>query len=192
MSLIDTITARITAHPGEPLVLTDTEIDALGDTDIALLVETYGGSVLLSMPARERAFFDWLAREDAPVWRDLWGDDEDMLVTLAYLKDLRAGARGFLICDLADEPNYYFTPRHIKPDGMVALDAILTKASAGEDLSIAEALMFDILIGPIDLWHFCHARGVPLAAARRAVDELDSHGWLVHLTAREDLVRYIE
>ncbi len=192
MPLIDTITARITAHPGEPLLLTDAEIDALGDTDIAMLVETYGGSVLLSMPARERAFFDWLAREAPDVWDDLWGDDEDMLITLPFLKDLRAGARGFLICDLAEVPNYYFTPKHVKPDGFAALEDIFAKASAGKDLSIAEALMFDIIIGPIDLWHFCYARQVPLASARRAVAELDRHGWLVHLPAREDLVRYME
>ena len=176
---------------GGILEVADAEIDALSDDDITALRQEYGAHTLMRLPPRERAFFDWLKENDPAVWDDLWKDDEDMLVTLAFLADLRRGGRGFLICELEDVPNYFFTPRHVKPDGIEALNEILTKAAAGDELALGEALMFEIVSGPMDIWHFCHKYGADLARAKREIARLVDHDWLVHLPAREDCARYI-
>lgn len=192
MVVRDILEERIQAAAGAPLEATDEEIDALSDDDIAFLVERHSSNALLRLPPRERAFFDWVKREDPAVWADLWGDDEDMLVALAFLSDFRATGHGFLICELERQPNYYFTPLHVKPDGVMSMPGILRRAKRGEELSVSEGLMFEILAGRTDIWHFCYKYGVPLAAGKGTVHALEQRGWLAHVTAREDSIRYVE
>ncbi len=191
MSMLQIIEERIRER-GSPLEMTDEELDSLSDADIAQLMEKHGGHILMRLPPRERRFFDWLRVEDPDVWNDLWCGDEDPCVALAFLPALRAGGRGFPICDLELEPNYYFTPRHIKPDGAAGLEGIIARAAAGGDLAVGEALMFEIVSDPIDIWHFAWKHGVPIQRLREVVAELVEHDWLAHLTEREDLARYIE
>jgi hypothetical protein len=191
MNARDILEARIAAAAGAPLEATDEEIDALSDDDVAYLVDRHGSGVLLRLPPRERTFFDWVKREDEAVWTDLWESDENLLVALAFLGDLRASGPGFLICELEGPPNYFFTPRHIKPEGLAAMPGILARAERGGELSTAEGLMFAILAGPVDIWHFCYKYNVPLRAGKDVVDALEQHGWLAHVTSREDSIRYV-
>jgi hypothetical protein len=192
MSFFENIIQRITGAPGEEVELSDAEIDSLTDEDIRYLQAMFGAHTLMKIPEREMHFFDWLKAEDAPVWDELWEDDADMCVSLAFLENFRMGANGFLICDLEDTDNYFFTVRHIKPDGVAGLSKIIDKAAKGRQLSISEALLFEISVAPIDVWHFCYKHRVPLSRGKAAVADLDSHQWLVHLTKSEDLVKYLE
>jgi hypothetical protein len=190
MNILENIETRILA--GTPLRLSDEEIDALTAQDIAVLQERHMGNVLMHIPPRERQFFDWLKTEDPAVWTDLWQDDEDLLVTLAFLAAFKKGGTGFVICDLIDQPNYFFTPRHVKPDGMKALQTIIARAEKNEELSIAEGLLFDIVVAPTDIWHFCYKYAVPLEKAKKAVAQLAALDWIVHLPEHDDHVRYLE
>ncbi len=178
----------------EPVILdlSDVEIDSLTERDIELLQAEFGSRVLMRLPPREREFMAWLKQEDPDIYEDLWEDDEDLLVSLSYLSSLQKGGPGFAICELAFHDNYYFTQRHFKQHGLEAVPGILAKAEKGGELSIGEVLMFEILRNPIDLWHFCHRYGVPLAKGRAVVRELVVHEWLVHLTRSEDLASYLE
>ncbi|MFA6234248.1 MAG: hypothetical protein WC824_08695 [Bacteroidota bacterium] len=180
-----------TAQPAI-LDLTDAEVDSLSASDIEALEEEFRSNVLMKLPPREQAFMDWLKREDPGIYEDLWEDDEDLLVSLSFLPAMQKGGSGFSICELAFHDNYYFTQRHVKPTGIAAMPGILARAQKGEELSIGEVLMFEIVRAPIDLWHFCYRYGVPLKRGRAVVRELDANQWLVHLPRGEDLSSYIE
>lgn len=174
------------------LELTDEEIDGLSDRDIELLQAEFGATVLMKLPPREQTFMQWLREEDAGVYEDLWEDDTALLVSLSFLTDFRHGGPGFQICELEEHDNYFFTPRHVKKEGAAALRDILARAQKGEELAVEEALMFEIVRGPLDIWHFCHRFSVPVARGKAAVRALVAHDWLVHLPLREDLVPYID
>jgi len=190
--LIDQIEQRITQAPGAYLILNDSEIDSLTPDEIASLQQQYGDSVLLQLPPRERAFFEWLRTADPGVWTDLWGEDENLLVALSYIPALQKGSTGFPICELVDNPNYFFTSKHLTPAGIEESEKILDNALSGGELSICEALLFEILLSPIDIWHFCYKYNVPLKRGKETVHHLYSLNILVHLTERDDLMRYIE
>jgi hypothetical protein len=174
------------------LEISDEEIDAFTEEDISAIQVEFGASVLMKLPAREQAFMQWLRENDAGVYDDLWEDDEMLLVSLSFLPDFRSGGRGFLICELREHNNYFFTPKHVKPEGAAGLKGILKKVENKLELAIEEALMFEIIRGPVDIWHFCHRHGVPLARGKAAVQTLSSHNWLVHLPLGEDLTSYLE
>ncbi len=174
------------------LDLTDVEIDSLSARDIELLQEEFGTRVLMKLPPREQAFMAWLKQEDPGIYEDLWEDDDDLLVSLSFLPSFQQGGSGFAICELAFHDNYYFTRKHIKPTGLEAVADILARAERGEELSIGEVLMFEIIRTPIDIWHFCHRYGIPLDKGRTVVRELVLYEWIVHLKRSEDLAAYLE
>jgi len=191
MTTLERIENHLLAEPGSILTLTDEDIDSLLPEDIEHLQNVYGGVDLMRLPPREKAFFDWLKAEDPEVWHDLWEEDEDMLVTLAFLGDFKRNMNGFPICDLEKADNYFFTKHHVKPEGIAALSGILTKAERGEELSIVEALMFEIVSQPVDIWHFCYKFGIPVEKGKHAARQLAEHNWLVHLPEHDDSIRYV-
>ena len=192
MSLRENIEERLLASDSNVLELSDEEIDGLGDDDIEYLQEIYGGTTFLRLPPRERAFFDWLDTVETDGWDDLWGDDDQQLVSLAFLKNFRKSGNGYAICELSCCANYYFTAKHVKPEAFEGVQEILRKAGSGKQLATGEVLMYEIMRAPIDIWHFCYRYGIPLEAGKKAVEELAAHQWLVHLTERVDLLRYLE
>jgi hypothetical protein len=167
------------------------EIDGLDEAGLTELLEEFGPHILLHLPPRERSFMEWLRDNDAEVYDDLWGDG-DLLVSMFFIPSLKRKERGFVICELEHCDNYFFTARHLKPDAREALPGILERARAGKDLSIGEVLLFEILQEPIDIWHFCYKYGIPLEKAKTAVAQLAQHDWMVHLTDRDDLAKYVE
>ncbi len=192
MSTFTDIQRSLRENADQILDLNDEQIDALSEKDISVLQAEFGASTLLRLPPRERAFMEWLRSEDPGVYDDLWEDDESLLVSLSFLPDFQSGGRGFLICELEEHHNYFFTPKHIKKEGTEALQDIFAKAEKNEELSVEEVLMFEVVRGPVDIWHFCHRFGVPVKRGKQAVEALSRHSWLVHLTKREDLISYIE
>jgi hypothetical protein len=181
---------RILALGGVALEMSDEEIDGIDTTTLTEVLDEFGSSVLMLLPPRERLFMDWLKDVDPAVFTDLWGD-ETPVVSLHFIEAFKRADRGFIICELESCNNYYFTERHIKPEAREGLPGILDRAAGGKQLSIGEVLLFEILQHPIDIWHFCYKYGVSVEKGKAAVAELAGHDWLVHLTAREDLARYI-
>lgn len=171
--------------------MSDEEIDGIDTAALTEVLDEYGSSVLMLLPPRERVFMEWLKDADPAVFTDLWGDDTPV-VSLHFIEAFKRADRGFVICELEACDNYYFTDRHIKPEARDNLPGILDRAGAGQQLSIGEVLLFEILQQPIDIWHFCYKYGVSVEKGKSAVEELAGHDWLVHLTAREDLAKYID
>ena len=190
MPLADTFRQRVEEEG--VLSVSDEEILALSDDDVDSVILACDATTLMRLPPREQEFFEWLRERDPLVWNDLWADDPDMLVSIHFLKELRTADRGFVICELEHQPNFYFTERHLKPEGLEALSVIMAKIERGEDLAAGEVLLFEIIRAPIDIWHFCYKYSVPIESGKRAVESLVEHGFLVHLPLREDLIPYLQ
>lgn len=191
MSVVDIIEQRLLENP-RILELSDEEVDSLTESEMASLQEAYGHSTFMTLPPREQRFMEWLKENDSAVWEDLWEGDDEQLVSLAFLPMFRKGGSGFLICELAEQDNFFFTSRHVRPEGLSAMKSIIRKAEQGKELSVGEVLMIDILASPMDIWHFCFKYGIPLSRGKNEVDLLESHQWLVHLRTSEELAPYLD
>lgn len=143
------------------------EIATISREQAEKIVALYGTSSLMMLPERERAFFDWLKENDRPIWDDLWaGDEEPYLVSMSYLLDLLPKRRGFLICDLTEHQNYFFTAEQIAEDGKALLDASLEIVQNNGQLSIDKAFVVEIWRAPIDIWRFAYMYNQPLETVR--------------------------
>jgi hypothetical protein len=144
------------------------------------LVARYGSSTLLTLPESEQRFFRWLRDHDPSVWADLWGDDEEYLVSIGYLPELLPKRRGFLICDLAEQQNFFFTQESITPeDGKIFLDAALDIVHQNGQLAMEQAFVIEAWRAPIDQWRFAYNYRVPLDQVKRMVLWLLAEGILL-------------
>jgi hypothetical protein len=168
--------------------ITEQEIADLTREQAEELVALYGNTTLMTLPARERAFFEWLRTADEPIWNDLWeGDEEPYRVSLAFLTDLLPNRRGFPICDLAEHQNYYFTTREIAPEeGSGFLDAAIEIAKREGKLSMDQAFVVEVWRAPIDQWRFAYLYRQPLAEVKAMVAWLLSEGILTMPRTPED------
>jgi hypothetical protein len=180
-------------HEKGYLVFTETELTNMSLDLANKLKEHFHGIALMQLPDEEIAFFEWLKSEDIAVWNDLWANEEDPnMVSIDLLPYFIGEAIGFPICDLIDEPNYWFAPKHIKPKGTENFSVIEKKISANKNLTVDEALLVEVSQAPVDLWHFCYQYNYPVKKAKNIVRIMHRDDVLVHLAEREDLVKYIE
>ena len=172
------------------------ELEKLRPDEAEKIVEHFRGNTLIRLPESEIKFFEWLKEADEAVWNDLWQDDqedESYLVSVDFLMDFIRETPSFPICDLIDEPNYWFTFKHIKPEGLEYLqEEIRLKVETDQDLSLEELFLLEISVSPTDIWHFSHRHQVPVERMKQAIADMVYKGWIVHLTDRDDLVKYLE
>ncbi len=175
------------------LTFSEDELQTIRADELQHIIDFFHGYTLMRLPQFEIDFFEWLKLNDRPVWDDLWGDDENTyLVSIDLLSQMVGNRPQFPICELIDEPNYWFTQRHIKPKGVEALQEIILKYQNGKALDPGELFMIEISQGPTDIWHFCHQYHIDLREMKKYIADLVYNGWLVHLTNRDDLVKYID
>jgi hypothetical protein len=175
------------------LVFTAAELTNMNMELANKIKDHFHGIALMQLPEQEIKFFEWLKSEDPDVWNDLWINAEDPnLVSIDLLPHFIAEANGFPICDLIDEPNYWFSPRHIKPKGKEKFSVIEKKLSENKNLTVDEALLVELSQASLDIWHFCYQYNYPVKKAKNIVRNMHKDDLLVHLTEREDLVKYIE
>lgn len=172
------------------------ELEKLRLDEAEKIIKHFRGNTLIRLPESEIKFFEWLKEADRAVWNDLWEEDqedESYLVSVDFLREFIRETPSFPICDLIDEPNYWFTFGHIKPEGMEYLqEEISLKMEMDEDLSLEELFLLEISVAATDIWHFCHRHQVPIKRMKKAIADMVYKGWIVHLTDREDLVKYID
>lgn len=154
--------------------VTEAEIAELTREQAEELVALYGNTALMLLPSKEIAFFEWLRANDEPVWNDLWGaDDVPYRVSLAYLPDLLPNRRGFLICDLVEQDNYFFSAESITPDdGSPFLDAALAIVKNEGQISMEQAFVVEAWRAPIDQWRFAYLYKQNLASVKEMVQWL--------------------
>ncbi|MCB9059071.1 MAG: hypothetical protein H6627_10940 [Calditrichae bacterium] len=177
----------------EFIQFSDQEIAKMQLSESNNIVEHFHGHALMKLPPAEIRFFDWLKKNDNAVWQDIWGDDENLYrVSIDLLPQFLKENNGFPICDLQETPNYYFTQKHIKPEGMAQMESIILKTQNNTKLDIDELVLFELHIAPFDIWHFAYRYDLPLADCKELISEMVYKGWIVHLPDSEDLLRYID
>lgn len=150
---------------------TEEEVSGLTKEQAGEIVALFGANTLISLPARERTFFEWLHTSDASVWEDLWGDAETpYLVSLSFLPDVLPKGRGFVICDLVNQQNFNFAVENITPeDGTGLLDAAMEIVKANGKLQLHQAFLIEIWRAPIDQWRFAWLYNVSLDVVKEMV-----------------------
>lgn len=195
MDLNDLITLKENQLAGKGYIeFTTNELDALSASDVQHIIDVFHGHTLMKLPPEEIRFFEWLKEADLNVWDDLWSDSEETmyLVSVDFLNRFVNQKKGFPICDLMDEPNFWFSPKHIKPKGIEHLDTVFHKLDQNMRLSLPEFFLYMLNDASFDIWHFCYKNKLKLDKVKAAVDEMVYNGWLVHLSERDDLVRYLD
>jgi hypothetical protein len=148
---------------------------------------------MMELPAEEIDFFIWLKENDLPVWDDLWKEEEEHYrVSLDFLHHFIQNGNGFPICDLIDVDNYWFHSRHLKPKALEKMDEIQEKLDGKGSLSFEEGILIEIARGSIDLWHFCYRYKLLISVAKKKIEIMHREDLLVHLSSREDLVKYLD
>ena len=172
---------------------TQDELDRLSPENVIELKNRFHGRAMMILPEPEIIFFQWLEKNDKFVWNDLWESEENSYqVSIDFLHHFTKRGNGFPICDLINEDNYWFCSKHIKPEGLGIFDIIKKKINQNAELTFDEALLTEIMRKSIDIWHFCYRYNVPVKIAKRKVQEMSKNNLLVHLTARDDLVKYLD
>lgn len=170
-----------------------TDLKKLTKKDAQALEKHFHGRAMMELPAEEIDFFIWLKENDLPVWDDLWKDEEEPYrVSLDFLHHFIQNGNGFPICDLIDVDNYWFNSRHLKPKALEKMDEIQEKLDGKGSLSFEEGILIEIARGSIDLWHFCYRYKLPISVAKKKIEILHREDLLVHLSNREDIVKYLD
>jgi hypothetical protein len=173
--------------------LSDSEISNLDGKSIQQIIKAFKGFGILKLPQKEINFFEWLKENDKAVWNDLWDTGDDPYkISIEFLSHLKSNENGFPICDLEIEENYWFSVKHIKPKGKQFFDVINQKLKSRQKLNIEELLLYEIVQNSIDIWHFSYRYKIDLDKAKKLVKKMHKNDILVHLTDREDLVKYID
>ena len=159
------------------------------------LVDKFGSHAMMRLPEREVEFFNWLKDNDNEIWHDLWdeNDEEPYTVSISFLPAFLDKTRGFPICDLMDNDNYFFTPEHfVDKESKIFLESVEKRFIRKKEISISQMLALEISLNPIDIWHFAYRHKYSLVEAKAAVEILVEDGILVHLTEAEHLANFIK
>ncbi|MBN2425321.1 MAG: hypothetical protein JXB44_09875, partial [Calditrichaceae bacterium] len=171
----------------------DHEIQSVQPEDVVFIVDEFHGNCLMKLPDREINFYNWLQEEEPAVWDDLWGDGEnEYMISVSLLGQLTNPNSGFQICDLVDQPNYWFCRKHLKPKALELIPSILEKVENRIKLKLHEAFLLTVHENPIDIWHFAYRYKKTIQAMKTLIEELVYQGLLTHLPDREDLNKYFE
>ena len=170
-----------------------TDLKKLTKKDAQALEKHFHGRAMMELPAEEIDFFIWLKESDPPVWDDLWKEEEEPYrVSLDFLHHFIQNGNGFPICDLINVDNYWFHSRHFKPKALEKMDEIQEKLDGKGSLSFEEGILIEIARGSIDLWHFCYRYKLLISVAKKKIEIMHCEDLLVHLSSREDLVKYLD
>ncbi len=158
------------------------------------LIENYGSSYLMKLPKNEIEFFEWLKINDNTVWNDLWNSKEEpYLVSFNFIRLLQNNIRGFPICDLLYNDNYYFTESHLITDeAKIMVESVQKMYHEHKQLTIEQALVLEISLEPIDIWRFAYRYNFSVERAKQAVENLVNDKILIHLKEAEYLAGFIK
>jgi hypothetical protein len=152
--------------------------------------------VLIKLPEKEIAFFEWLKDNDNSIWKDLWEGDinRPYVVGINFLPLLiYSEKRGYPICDLEKTGNYFFTESHMQDEESIVLtETAYEKLKKKEKLSNSQLLLLEIKSQPTDIWHFAYKYKLDVEYAKSLVHELAEDNALVHLKETEYIAPFID
>lgn len=172
-----------------------TVFNALTTDDAKTIIAQIGSTHLLRLPKKEIEFFDWLKEHHRIVWNDLWGKDDihyRYTVGLDFLPLMLDPVRGFPICDLVTTENYYFVPEHLIGEEIpFYLEAVKERYLKQETVTVAQLLVLEISMAPIDAWRFAYHHRIEFHHVMKAIQDLKSEGMLLHLSKADDLAEFV-
>lgn len=178
------------------LEIPDFIYDEIEQSQAQFLADFYSNDTLFRLPGKEVIFFEWLKENDIDVWKDLWDDElnSPYIISLSFLPLLkRNGYRGFPICDLVTQTNYYFAPAHLADkESELFVESAKTIFMNKQPMTLPQLLAMEISLEPIDIWHFAYKHNVSIADAKKAVHDLVNDELLVHLKDAEHLSTFID
>jgi hypothetical protein len=177
------------------VILSQEQFDDITIEQSRLISAKYGRNTLIRLPDREIQFFEWLRKEDSEIWNDLWGTEEvePYIVGISFLPLLLDRSRGFPICDLEKNDNFYFTNDHmVDEESKIFLDTARERFQNRESLTIAQLLTLEISLAPIDIWHFSFNHNISLKTAKQAVSQLVDDRVLVHLKEAGHIAGFVK
>lgn len=178
------------------LEIPDFIYDEIEQSQAQFLADFYSNDTLFRLPGKEVIFFEWLKENDIDVWTDLWNDElnSPYIISLSFLPLLkRNGYRGFPICDLVTQTNYYFAPAHLADkESELFVESAKTIFMNKQPMTLPQLLAMEISLEPIDIWHFAYKHNVSIADAKKAVHDLVNDELLVHLKDAEHLSTFID
>ncbi len=195
---MDNLKARIAddVFAGRIVEISDEDLSVLDKETARQIANDFGSRSLMRLPDKEARFFEWLREHDESVWNDLWGDSSQehlYVVGLSFLPLLLDTVRGFPICDLLSNDNYYFTPVHILGgDAEHYISAVKERFLNKDRLTHAQLLALEISMAPIDIWRFGYHHGISPEAAKQAAATLVADGIIVHFRTAEQLANFVE
>lgn len=161
-----------------------------------MLAKELGHAHLMKLPEYEIRFFEWLKEKDPAIWDDLWNEpaEEPYIVGFSFLPLLvEKDGRGFPICDLVENENYYFSLSHmVDEESKMMVESSRERFRAKKAVTAAQLLTLEISVGPIDIWHFAFKHRIELSDAKDAVAQLVEDKVLVHLTDAAHIANFIE
>ncbi len=186
---------RQSIEKNDYIAFDEATFSALTEDSAKYIASLFAADTFILLPQFEIDFFEWLKKEDFPVWQDLWGDVtlQPYLVGASFLPMLvRKDGRGFPICDLQDIDNYYFSMAHMPDEeSKLIIESSKTRFQNKSGLTVAHLLALEISMDPIDIWHFTFKHGANLSDAKKAVAELVEDKAIVHLTKSEHLAVFL-
>ncbi len=171
----------------------ENELEQLSAKDIEKIKSEFPGKGFMRLPKNEIIFFEWLKKNDEQIWDDLWDDDDEPYrVSLDFLNHFIEKRNGFPICDLENSDNYWFCVKHIKPKGKQKFEEINKKIENNKNLNLEELLIYEIVQGSTDVWHFSFRYKLPIKKVKEKIIEMKSDDILVLLIFINDLVKYLD
>ncbi len=173
-------------------------LNSMARQQAELIKDELAHNTLMKLPAGEVEFFEWLKEADHAVWHDLWGgndlDHPPYIIGLTFLPEMVDSSGGlFPICDLLSTDNYYFTIGHmVDKESEILIDSVRDRFSNKEKLTVAQLLVLEISLGPVDIWHFAFKYKLSVEKAKSAAQELVEDDVLVHLKDAEHLAGFLE
>ena len=191
VELIDQATIGNCVH------LTDEQLFKLSNDEVNFIVNKFASKLMIKLPIAEINFFEWLKTNDLDVWNDMWDDsifeNELYIVSITFLPHiLDDSGRGFPICDLRNNDNYYFHINNmVDEESKIIIDSAKELFKRMQKITVAQLLAIEISIAPIDVWHFAYKHKIKLDDAKKAVQELVEDEALVHITQAEYLLPFL-
>lgn len=195
-ALIASLKSQVSDSESRGIITFDEEIlSALTPDDAKLIISQIGSTHLLKLPQKEIAFFEWLKVIHPLVWKDLWGSDDsehEYTVGMDLLPLMLDPVRGFPICDLITQENFFFVPDHLIGEEIsFYLEAVKERYLKQETVTVAQLLVLEISMAPIDAWRFSYHHRIEFDRVMKAIQDLKEEGMLLHLGRAEDLADFI-
>lgn len=158
------------------------------------IANKYSHNTFMKLPDKEIKFFEWLKENDKVIWDDLWDSEENpYIIGIGLLPMLLKKNRGFPICDLQNNDNYFFTETQMfEKEAKLFVETVQQMFRGKKPMTVEQTLVLEISSAPIDIWRFSYKYNLDVERAKQAVKNLSEERLLMHLTKAEQLANFVE